>query len=298
MKILVTGREGQLVRSLIERAGGISGVSLVPFGRPQLDLERTESIAPIVAEAAPDVIINAAAFTAVDLAEEQPERAALLNEAAPAALAEAARRIGAPMVHISTDYVFDGASPVPYGEQASPHPLGVYGRTKLAGEDKVRKANADHVIVRTSWVYSPFGRNFLKTMMALAKSQEEVAVVGDQHGNPTSAMDLADGLLTMIRAWRSGRTTGLGETYHLAGSGHATWFDFAALIMRESARLGQGSAKVRRIRTSEWPTRARRPANSLLDCSKFESHFGFRMPAWEISARATIERLLGEPAAA
>lgn len=294
MRILVTGREGQLVRSLAELASGDPDLTLIPLGRPELDLEITGDIAGNVARAAPDLILNAAAYTAVDQAEDEPERAALLNEAAPAALAEAARTMGIPIIHLSTDYVFDGASPCPYAEDAPTSPIGVYGRTKLAGEERVRNANPDHVIVRTAWVYSPFGRNFLKTMMTLAQSRDQVSVVCDQHGNPTSALDLADGLLTMIRGWRKDGGTASGQIYHLAGSGAATWFEFAELIMAQCARLGLPTAAVTPIKAIEWPTRARRPANSLLDCSKFTADFGFRMPRWQDSAIAAIERIAAE----
>lgn len=298
MKILVTGREGQLVRSLIERSSLHPDLIMIPLGRPDLDLERPDNLAEAVTRLTPDLIINAAAYTEVDKAEDEPERAALVNAAAPALLAETARRIGAPIIHISTDYVFDGGSQSAYAEEAVPDPMGVYGRTKLAGEEEVRRVHPDHVIVRTAWIYGPFGRNFLKTMMALARDRDTLNVVDDQRGNPSSSLDLADGLLTIVRSWQGGARIGLGETYHLAGYGAATWFEFASFIMRHCSKLGFPSANVHPISSAEWPTRAPRPANSMLDCSKFFADFGFRMPKWQDSAAAAIERLARQQAQA
>lgn len=297
MKVLVTGREGQLARSLVERAGGESGLRIAALGRPGLDFERSESIAGVIASERPEIIVNAAAYTAVDQAEDEPERARLINAEAPAMLAAAARDAGARIIHISTDYVFDGEKEGAYREEDVTGPVSVYGRTKLAGEEGVRRENPNHAIVRTAWVYSPFGRNFLKTMMSLAEGKDELQVVADQHGNPTSALDLADGLLTMMAFWRDGAEAGLGETYHLAGSGEASWKDFAEFIFLETSRLGLPSARVSPIRSSDWVTKARRPMNSTLDCTKFTADFGFKMPDWRISARETVERLATDRAA-
>jgi dTDP-4-dehydrorhamnose reductase len=278
MKVLVTGKEGQLVRSLMERSQGRSDIELIALGRPHLDLEKPGSAADAIDRLGPDVVISAAAYTAVDQAEDEPERAFRINGDAPGEVAAAARAAGARIIHISTDYVFDGRSEGAYAEDAPVKPLGVYGRSKLAGEEQVRSNNPDHAIVRTAWVYSPFGKNFLKTMVALGASRDLVTVVADQHGNPSSALDLADGLLAMLESWSGGRRTGLGETYHLAGTGAATWFDFADFIFAELSALGLPSAKVQPLSTSDWPTTAVRPPNSRLDSKKFSSRFGFACP--------------------
>ncbi len=293
MKVLVTGKEGQLVRSLVERAKNKSGIEIMALGRPELDLEVAGSAADAVRKLRPDVVMNAAAYTAVDQAEDEPERAFRVNAEAAGELAAAARAAGAPIIQISTDYVFDGTAEGAYDEEASPNPLGVYGRSKLEGERQVSRHNPDHVVVRTAWVYSPFGRNFLKTMMALAQSRDVLAVVSDQCGNPSSALDLADGLLALLSRWRAGERTGLGQIYHLGGTGAATWFEFTRLICSELQCLGLPAAEVRPIRTEDWPTKAHRPTNSVLDSSKFASDMAFAMPDWQSSAEATIRRLAG-----
>jgi dTDP-4-dehydrorhamnose reductase len=291
MKVLVTGRQGQLARSLSQRAEGRPGIEIILAGRPELDLEIPGSAASVVRSLAPQVVINAAAYTAVDRAEDEPERAFRINGEAAGEIAAAAAEVGARIIQISTDYVFDGRGSEPYSEDAPTGALGVYGRSKLGGEELVRLNNAEHLIVRTAWVFSPFGSNFLKTMMRLAETKDEVPVVADQLGSPTSALDLADGILTVVEAWRAGGKAGLGETYHLAGSGFTSWSGFAEAIFAECRRLGLPSAAVRPIATAEWPTRGLRPANSRLDCRKFERHFGLRMPDWKEAAARTIADL-------
>ena len=293
MKVLVTGREGQLARSLAERAAGREGIELLAIGRPELDLEVPGSAARAIAEASPDVVINAAAFTGVDQAEDEPDLAFRINADAAGEVAAAARDIGAAIIQISTDYVFDGRSEEPYAEDSATNPLGVYGRSKLAGEEQVRAANPDHLILRTAWVYSPFGRNFVRTMVAAAQTHDVLTVVDDQFGNPSSALDLADGILTVIDRWRQGRRIGLGETYHLVGSGSTSWCGFARAILDECRALGLPAAEVRPIRTDEWPTKAVRPRNSTLDCAKFAADFGFTMPEWRRSLATVVERLAG-----
>ena len=239
----------------------------------------------------PDVVINAAAYTAVDQAEDEPERAARINGDAAGEVAAAAARIGATVIQISTDYVFDGRGEGPYKQGAATNPLGMYGRTKLAGEEQVRAANTRHVIVRTAWVYSPFGRNFVKTIMAAAATREVLTVVDDQRGNPSSALDLADGLLRMVDRWRQSPTLGLGQTYHLAGSGSTSWCGFARAIMAECSKRGLPAAEVQPIGTSDWPTKAVRPQNSELASGKFTNDFGFVMPPWEQSLAEVVKRL-------
>ena len=289
MRILVTGRHGQLARSLVERAAGRPGTTIVLAARPQLDLERPETIAPALDAVRADAIINAAAYTAVDKAEDEPDRAWAINAEAPGLLARAAAARDIPIVHLSSDYVFDGSGEDARDETARTGPLGVYGRSKLAGEEKVCAAAPRHAIVRTAWVYSPFGTNFVKTMINAAKTRDALAVVSDQHGNPTCALDLADGLLRLLEQWTSGVRD--GGTYHLAGTGDASWFELACEVFAQCRKHGLPAADVRPIATADWPTRAVRPANSRLDSRKFERDFGFRMPDWRLSVAATVERL-------
>lgn len=291
MRVLVTGEQGQLARSLAARGAGIEGLELRTIGRPLLDLERPETIEPAIRAAAPDVVVNAAAYTAVDDAEGEPERAFRINGAAAGEVAEAARRCGARVIQISTDYVFDGTGEGPYAETAPTRPLGVYGRSKLEGEERVAEANPDHVILRTAWVYSSYGRNFVKTLLGAAANRNELRVVADQRGNPTAAGDIADGILALVECWRERPELGLGGTYHLAGTGEASWFEFATAIFQESARHGLPTASVKPIRTADWPTRAARPANSVLDSRRFAADFGYRAPLWRRSMAAVIAEL-------
>jgi len=289
MRIVVTGTEGQLARSLIEHARLHSQIELVTIGRPDVDLETPGSAAAAIELAAPDVVINAAAYTAVDQAEDEPDRAFRINADAAGEVAAAAAKAGAAVIHVSTDYVFDGSGTGPYREDAAVNPLGVYGRSKLAGEEQVRAANPRHAIVRTAWVYSPFGRNFVKSIMAAADVRDRLTVVDDQRGSPSSALDLADGLLVMAQSGG-----GWGGTYHLAGGGEASWCEFAREIMAQCAANALPSVPVDPIRTDEWPTKAVRPRNSVLDSAKFEQAFGFVMPDWRQSLRVVVERLARE----
>jgi dTDP-4-dehydrorhamnose reductase len=261
-------------------------------------MEDPGAIAKAIDQVRPDVVINAAAYTAVDRAEDEPERAFRINADAAGEAASAACRAGIPIIHVSTDYVFDGQSSGPYREDAPAAPMGIYGRSKLAGEELVRAGAHDHLIMRTAWVYSPFGGNFLKTMMALAQRNPVVKVVADQRGNPSSALDLADGLISILQHWRGGDWIGLGRTYHLAGTGEASWADFASAIFDQCRELGLPFAEVEPIATADWPTKARRPANSTLDSSRFSADFGFEMPHWRMSSAATVRRLASPDASA
>lgn len=286
MRILVTGREGQLARSLAEKALGHPGLDLVFTSRAEADLSSSGSVAAAIAAVRPDLVINAGAYTAVDKAEEEPALAFRINADGAGEAAEAARGIGAAIIQISTDYVFDGQASEPYVEDDLANPLSVYGRSKLAGEEAVRVANHDHLIIRTAWVHSPFGRNFVKTMVQAAREREVLNVVADQFGSPTSALDLADAVLTL-----AGRRAGFGETWHLAGGGSASWADLAAEVMTHCRRLGQSAAEVHPIRTADWPTKAVRPANAVLDCARAERDLGVRLPDWRRSVAETVERL-------
>lgn len=249
-------------------------------------------MAPLVERLKPDTIVSVAAWTAVDLAENEPVRARLANAEAPGELARAANRIGARLIHISTDYVFDGKKNAPYAESDRTNPQSVYGRTKLEGEEQVRDALAEHVILRTAWIYSPFGRNFVKTMLSFADKHDSVRVVEDQVGNPTSALDLADAVFTVLARWRDGSTDGMGATYHCAGSGEANWASLARHAFRASREAGGPFTRVEGIPSSAWPTKAERPRNSQLDCGLFAATFGLRLPDWRGSVDSTVSRLL------
>ena len=286
--MLVTGRHGQLAQSLAERGG--SDVSLL--GRPELDLAVSGSASAALRAARPDLIVNAAAFTAVDLAEADETLAARINADAAGEIAIAARDLGVPLIHISTDYVFDGTATVPLPETAQTAPINAYGRSKLAGEIAVRAATDDHLILRTSWLVSPFGGNFVRTMVDLGQQRDTLSVVADQYGNPTSALDLADAILAIAAQLQAGDRTGLGQIYHVAGTGIANWFDVAVAVQDELARLGRKSATVTPISTADWPTPARRPAYSALDCSKFARDFGVAMPDWRASLPPIVARLV------
>ena len=287
----MTGRDGQVARSLAECAGE-SRHEFVFTARPGLDLADPDSIRRTIANVRPDLILSCAAYTAVDQAEDEPDTAMAINGEAPGIIAEAAADLGAPVIHLSTDYVFDGSGTRPWGEDDPVAPLGVYGRTKLAGEQALAASDARWAVVRTAWVYSPLGHNFVKSMLRLAANRDELGVVSDQHGNPTSALDIARALLAM--ADRSDEEAVWNRVYHFAGTGDASWADFAEAVFAISAEAGGPSARVSRIGTADFPTKARRPANSRLDCNAFAESFGFRAPHWRASLEPVVRRLIAE----
>lgn len=289
--ILVAGGAGQVARALAEAALP-SSLHLRALGRPDLDILKTASIEAAFDRVKPDLVINAAAYTAVDQAETDIDAAEALNAHAAAALASAAARHSIPIFHLSTDYVFDGTNDLPYTEEDPVAPLSAYGRSKLHGERAAAAANCDSLILRTAWVYSPFGKNFVETMLRLAKQREELGVVRDQIGNPTSAHDIADALVVIAAAILAGKVPIIPGTYHLAGTGETSWAGFAEAIFRESAALGGPSARVRPIPASDYSTLVARPANSRLDCTKIKNTYGIVMPNWQDSMRACIRRLL------
>jgi dTDP-4-dehydrorhamnose reductase len=276
----------------MERARLDAGTEIVTAGRPELDLAKPETVGQVIRSARPDVVVSAAAYTAVDRAEDEPALAHAVNATGAGAVAEAARVAGAPVIHLSTDYVFAGDAAHPYAESDAPSPIGVYGKSKLAGERAVIAVHPDHVILRTAWVYSPFGHNFVRTMLRLAGDRDEVAVVGDQWGNPTSALDIADAVLHIARSVARGAPADGFGLFHLAGTGRTTWSGFAERLFEISATLGGPSAKVRTITTAEYPTRAKRPVNSCLSTDKLWRVYGWRAPEWQASARTVVERLL------
>ena len=292
IRVVVTGREGQLVRALMER-GPAAMTDVVELGRPALDLAAPDDVAAVLAAAEPDVIINAAAYTGVDRAEQEPEQAWAVNAVGAKAVAAAAAALGVPVIQISTDYVFDGTLDRPYREDDPTEPLGIYGQSKRAGEAAVAAAAPDHAILRTAWVYSPFGANFVKTMLRGAAGRDELSVVADQRGCPTSALDMADAVLRVARNL-VGRPddAALRGTFHLSGAGDTTWADFAEAIFAASRAAGGPSARVRHITTAEYPTPARRPANSRLDCAKLARLHGAALPEWRGSVKRCVARLL------
>ncbi|MFT3988362.1 dTDP-4-dehydrorhamnose reductase [Aestuariivirga sp.] len=285
MRILVTGRNGQVATSLVEKAAQ-SPHEVIVAGRPELDLEDPASVRRVIMDAKPDLVVNAAAYTAVDKAEQDEARAFAVNATGAGAAAEAAAKLAVPFIHLSTDYVYSGDKPSAYVETDAAGPLGVYGRSKLEGEAAVKAAHPSPLILRTAWVYSPFGNNFVKTMLRVGKDRPVLSVVDDQRGNPTSALDIADAILRLAREARD------GGTYHLCGEGEVTWCGFARNIFELSKALGGPSPEVKAITTAEYPTPARRPANSKLSTDLFAKRFGFRLRPWHEATAETVERLL------
>lgn len=291
MRIAVTGKTGQVVTSLIER-GEVAGHEVIALGRPELDLADPASVTRVLEAAAPEVIVSAAAYTAVDKAESESDLAHVVNGAGAGAVAEAAKALGVPLIHISTDYVFEGTLDRPYVESDPTGPTGVYGASKLAGERAVLAAYGDNsAVLRVAWVYSPFGANFVKTMLRLAGDRDEVSVVADQLGNPTSALEIADGILRVATNMVADSYPDMRGVFHMTASGEASWTDFAEGIFAASAARGGPSARVKRIATADYPTPAKRPANSRLDCSLIAKVHGVVLPDWRQSLDSVIARL-------
>ena len=291
-RIVVTGREGQIVRALLE-VGTATGLDVRPVGRPELDLAAPASVLPALRALAPDVVVNAAAYTAVDRAEEEPALALAINGTGAGAVAAAAAALGCPVLQLSTDYVFDGSGTTAWREGDPLAPLGAYGRSKAAGEAAVAAATPRHVILRTAWVFSPFGSNFVRTMLRLAATREEVGVVDDQWGCPTSALDAAAAILAVAGNVASAAA---GDSrfgiFHLTNAGEASWADVAEAVFARSAALGGPAARVRRIPTAAFPTPARRPLNGRLDGRALERVHGLRLPPWRPSLDSCVGRLL------
>lgn len=292
MRLVVTGREGQVAASLLEAGHARAGVEVIAIGRPELDLANPDTVIDVIAAAKPDIVVSAAAYTAVDQAEDEPDLAFAVNAVGAGKVAQAAARLGVPVIHLSTDYVFDGSKDGAYVETDPTAPLGVYGASKLAGEQAVAAANPRHVILRTAWVYSPFGKNFVKTMLRLAADRDEISVVADQWGNPTSALDIADAILHATAMLHGDKNFGAFGAYHLAGTGETSWSGFARHILDTSRVFGGPWARVRDIATIDYPTKARRPANSRLSTARFAASFGWTAPDWRDSTGKVVRRLL------
>lgn len=281
MKLAVFGAAGQLGRALV-RVAAAEGVTVAAFDRATADITNAPAVRAALASAAADAVINAAAYTAVDKAESEPERAFAVNRDGARTLAAEAARLNLPLIQVSTDYVFDGTKQGAYVEDDPIAPLGVYGKSKAEGEAAVRAAHPTAIIVRTAWVYGREGANFVKTMLRLAAERDALRVVNDQHGCPTYADDLAAGLIAIAARPTPG-------TYHLTGTGATTWYDFARAILARALK----TPRLEPIATAEYPTPARRPANAVLDCSKAKRTFAVELPPWNDGLSRMLDAHLG-----
>lgn len=277
LKILISGKTGQLAIELQKQLAGLA--ELIVLGREDLDLSQPEQIRTQVRAHQPGLIINAAAHTAVDLAESEPGLAFAINGAAPGVFAEEAKALGIPLIHYSTDYVFDGQKPAPYTEHDQPNPLSVYGKSKLAGEQAITAVGGQHLILRTSWVYASHGKNFLLSMQRLLTQNTELRVVADQVGAPTWASTVAQSTRALIERWHTGDAAAWG-IYHLTARGETSWFGFAQAIAQHLAVQGKACAMLEPIPTSAYPTPALRPLNSRLDCGRLEREWHVTQPDW------------------
>ena len=287
-RLLVTGGSGQLASAL---AVGADDLDLCRVGRPDFDFDRPETIDSAFHAAAPALVVNAAAYTAVDAAESDAESADRANRAGPARLAALCAASGVPLIHVSTDYVYDGAKGAPYVETDPTAPQGVYGASKLAGEAAVLASGARAMVLRTSWVYAATGRNFVRTMLAAGLTRDRLTVVADQKGCPTAAIDLAAAILAIARRiLADGWQPAFGGVFHAAGTGWTTWYGLAVATFAEAAahQRGRKVPVVEPIATLQWPTPAKRPADSRLDCGKLQRVFGVRLPPWQDALARTI----------
>ncbi len=294
MRFWLLGRNGQVGRELLPRLQALGTVEAPGRNDPGGDLSKPAEVARAIAAAAPDVVVNAAAYTAVDRAESEPELADLVNAQAPAAMARACEAAGAWLVHYSTDYVFNGSGQRPWREGDAPAPLSVYGRTKLAGEQGVAAATSRHLIFRTSWVHGAQGGNFIRTMLRLAAEREQLNVVADQIGAPTSASLIAQVTVDALNAARD--RPELAGLYHLAAAGETSWQAYARFVIGQARARGVAlrvpPEAVFPLATADYPTPARRPLNSRLDTQRLQAAFGLRLPHWEEGVLQTLEGIL------
>ena len=290
--VIVLGGQGQLARAL-----GRLGLNCI--GSDRLDLRDPDAIQAFFQGqgASARLVINAAAYTAVDKAESEPEAADALNHRAPMILAQETAQLGIPLIHISTDYVFDGQKKSPWQENDPIAPMGVYGQTKADGEAAIRRHNPRHIIVRTAWVFGEDGHNFVKTMLRLGASRDQLGVVADQHGCPTDAADIARACVTIAEAILAGPDRDLYGTYHYAGAPATTWHGFVEAIFDRAAALGAKRPQVNAITTADYPTPARRPANSVLDCARIGEVFGIAPSDWSSGLDRVIATLIKDAAA-
>jgi len=288
-RILLIGKIGQVGWELRRTLAPLAQIICVDF--PEIDLTSGDSIRRWVRDSRPNVVINAAAYTAVDKAESEPDLAMKINGTGPAILAEEAKKSGTLMVHYSTDYVFDGAKKDPYVETDPPNPLGAYGRSKLAGDEAVRAGGGEHLIFRLCWVYGARGQNFMLTMMRLAREREKLRVVNDQTGCPTWSRLIAETTALALKQMLGARDpSAFTGTYHLAASGATSWHGFAEAIVDLMPAEGRKCVMVEPIPTSEYPTPAKRPSRSVLSCEKLRRTFGLHLPPWDESLKQVLER--------
>jgi len=292
MRLLIAGWQGQVARALVEMAPGRPDVSGCAVGRAALDICEAKSIERALSSISPTVVINSAAYTAVDKAESDEARAFALNRDGARLLAEAAAKRNIPIIHLSTDYVFDGLKREPYTEDDPTAPATVFGRSKLEGERAVAAANPKHIILRTSWVFSPGGRNFVKTMLTQAAEHASVRVVDDQRGSPTYAPHLVTAVLDLASMISQPGAEVPWGVFHAANAGTATWHGLAEEVFRRSRALGGPAAEVEAIRSADYPTPAPRPANAQLDCTKLADTFGLRLPPWQDGVGDCVARIL------
>jgi dTDP-4-dehydrorhamnose reductase len=288
--ILVIGRIGQVGWELRRALAPLARIVAVDF--PEIDLTDGTSIRKWVRDTAPQVVINAAAYTAVDKAESEPERCHQINGLAPGILAEEAKKTGALLVHYSTDYIFDGTKTTPYTEDDPAKPMGAYGRSKLAGDEAIRQVDGDHLIFRLCWVYGARGQNFMLTIMRLAREREKLRIVSDQVGCPTWSRMIAETTgLALARVLAAREPGAFKGTYHLASAGQTSWHGFAQAIVRLMPEEGKQCKVIEAITTPEYPLPAKRPAYSVLSCEKLERTFGLRLPQWEESLTQVLEKI-------
>jgi dTDP-4-dehydrorhamnose reductase len=292
--ILLFGAQGQLGRELVAAA---HQAKLEVHGprEEEIDIADPQAVGDAIARLRPDIVVNAAAYTDVDRAESETDLAWRVNAIGPEVIADSVGRAGIPLIHLSTDYVFDGTKSGPYAEDDPVAPIGAYGRSKAAGEVAVRQAAPRHLILRTAWLYGRHGGNFVKTVIRLAAEREEIGIVADQFGSPTSAADLAQAIVRV--APRLLQAEAPYGTFHLAGDGATSWFGFAEKIVAEQAGITGRRPKVTPIATSEYPTAARRPLNSVLDCARFAETFGISLPSWQDSIGQVVASILAEAVA-
>jgi dTDP-4-dehydrorhamnose reductase len=287
--ILVTGGAGQLASALSAASSSVHRV-----GRPNFDFDRPESIDAAFRAANPSLVVNAAAYTAVDAAESDADAAYRANRDGPSRLAGLCASAGVPMIHISTDYVYDGAKGAPYTEADAVSPTGIYGASKLAGEQAVLASGARAIVLRTSWVHYHIGRNFVRTMLTIGKTRDRLTVVADQRGCPTAAADLADAILSLAARIRDGWRAEYAGVFHAAGGGDTSWHGLACAVFADAAAHGWKVPRVDPIATADWPTPAKRPADSRLDCGRLDLIFGVRLPHWRDGLRRTTGAIFAD----
>jgi len=289
MKILLIGKNGQVGWELHRTLAPLAEVVAVDY--PEINLNDTPALRQFVAGTRPSMVVNAAAYTAVDKAETETELCRQINAVAPGVLAGEAKKLGALMVHYSTDYIFDGAKASPYVETDAPNPLGAYGRSKLEGDRAVKASGANHLIFRLCWVYGARGQNFMLTVQRLAREREKLRVVDDQFGCPTWSRMIAETTTLALKQVLAGADASeFNGEYHLAASGQTNWHGFASRIIELMPETERKCRAVEQITTPEYPTPAKRPANSVLDCGKLQKTFGLRLPDWEASLRQVLDK--------